>query len=243
MNDAIENESQQDVQPQEPEKKHEPPVDSPRWNEVYGKWKEAERQIEALTARDAERENNMMLMQAHNKALADTLSSVEEKFQDVSKPNRDEDPEAYEKWFEDKVRREVKKDVAQQPRIPFIPRPQQAQPTLPIEEVEFAAKNPDYWETIAKVNAELLRNPTILDQFRSTTNAFEAAYRYQKAKDNAVIEQRQSIENQGFVEGGSPQPKGSPVELSPEEKNTAAALGISVDDYAKQKKFIESRGW
>ncbi len=49
-----------------------PPVDSPRWKEVYGKWKDTQRRLE-------ERENDVDAIREHNRALEARLNAIEQK--------------------------------------------------------------------------------------------------------------------------------------------------------------------
>lgn len=73
-----------------------PPVDSPRWAEVYGRWKDTERKLQ-------EREQDFDAIREHNRALEDRLNRVEASKADKTmepEPDPEVDPAGYKKWVD-----------------------------------------------------------------------------------------------------------------------------------------------
>lgn len=58
-------------------KRPEPPVDSPRWKEVYHKAKESERQLDTLTKTLAEKDQAFEELRRHNEELAKAIAGVQ----------------------------------------------------------------------------------------------------------------------------------------------------------------------
>ena len=83
-------------------KTNEPPIDSPRWKEVYHQAKEGERKI-------AELEETMNAMVDHNKSLQEGLDSVSEKV--ILRTEMPDsllvDPEGFARWTIDKAKAEM----------------------------------------------------------------------------------------------------------------------------------------
>lgn len=242
----------QEIDTSQNEKKQEKPKQTAqeRIDEIYGKWKGEERErqrlaskIEELVSKDVERDKALETMQAHNKALAETLMGVEDKFDNISKPDREVDPDGYEEWLTKKIKRDLEKGQKKNAQAPDIQQPQFQPGKTDIREVKFMGEHDDYLEVIADVKAEMQKNPNLVTQIYSTTHPYEAAYEYGLAKRRAAASKQDAINQQGFVEGDNKRQKEVSVELTNEEKHTAKMLNISEKDFAAQKSIIEKRGW
>ena len=220
------------------EEQHEPKEGSKRWNEIYGKWKTSEREIEGLKQKDSERDAAFKELLEHNKKLSKSIIGVEDQLLETSKPDKDEDPEGYEKWLTDKIKRDVQKTETPKP----VQQPQQQKPpqAAPIEEIEFAAGRDDYWQIIGEVNRDIQADQNLMGRIFATSNPYEAGYRYGKAKLNKKANERKALEDQGFVEESSSKVEKKTV-LTKEQEYAAQMLGISKDKYAEQLQIIEQR--
>lgn len=267
MPDAIKDEFQQDLQDgdqevidtqqKEEKKKHEPSVDSPRWNELYWQKKEGERTIgelnkklEDLVAKDVERDNAMLIAQNHQKSLQEalermegTISDTADRIDDMSEPDRDTDPKAHNEWIANKIRRDLeKKDKKRSTAFqhqPFQFQPQQLQqqqvpPGVEMQEIEYAAKHEDYYQVIGEVKAEMAQNPQLMEEFKRTSNPYEAAHRYGVARRKALADKRKALEDQAFVEENNQKKDNKPT-LTDAEKYAAKMLNISEEKYLQQK--------
>lgn len=226
----------------EEKKEHEPGIDSPRWKELYWQKKEGEREIGHLQGKIQEQSDAIQAIQQHNQALMDAMSGFENRFDDLSKPDREVDPDGYEKWLINKAKREAVQEQRQvKPKEEPPQQPQQPKGKVDMREVEFAGSVNDYYEIVNPLVKELQENPSLSAQVWNSTNPFEAAYKYGKAKQRRASAQKQAIVDQGFVEGDSKKTVDQKPTLTKEEKYQARMLGVTEEAYARQKAYIEGR--
>ena len=81
---------------------HEPPPDHPRFNEIYGKMKEFERQLD-------EKDQTLSAVIDHNKSLQESMDGLYDKVSVSERPDQIIDPEGYDKWIIEQFERKQKK--------------------------------------------------------------------------------------------------------------------------------------
>jgi len=217
-----------------PVEDHEPAPDHPRFKEIYGKMKVFERQI-------AEGEETNKEMAEHNKALSDALErlgKVEDGIAESNRPDPLHDPEAHEKWLEEKITRKVLKDT--KPAVQSTPTPAK-DPFIDAQEKVLAEVYPDYYEHADVAMADMKGDVLLQKEILGAANPPLAAYKYSIAKKERADANRNTGLDQGHVEGGEFSP-GRPGggELTPAEKKAAEKFGISHKDYKAQKDAIAS---
>jgi hypothetical protein len=174
----------------------------------------------------------------------DRLDKVEDKFAEQSRPDPMEDPDGYDRWILDRAKREIQKDQK--------PTEQPVQANMPPDErlaiQVSAAKDAysDYNELVTnELEQEISADPVLRKEVWESPNPAIAAYKYAKKKADSIAQHRSLNLDKGHVEGGGepPPPEPPKVELTDEEKHHADMFGIPHEKFAKQKQFINSRGY
>jgi hypothetical protein len=229
-------------------KANEPAPDSPRWNEIYGKLKQSERDLQAG-------KETILALQQHNKQLAESISNIEEKVtKSAPRPDPQDDPDKYDEWVMDQVMAKMNKAQTQaqapaqvpgQPVQPVNPNQmplpgnqQQQQPPintqLAAQEAAMSALHEDYYDIIPEVMKDCAGNYLLRDEIFQNPNPARAAYTYGKKKRG---EKAQTLD-QGTVEPSAPAPSSSTT-LTPEQERVRQGLGVSKESYIKQVEMIE----
>jgi hypothetical protein len=224
----------QELKKEEPqEQQHEPAEGSPRWNEVYGKWKDSERQIEAMQA-------DMEAIKEHNKALSEAMVSVEDKSAEINKPDMIEEPEKYEEWLTDKITRKLRGVQRNTPAEATNPVNPQANARLQAQEQAMWADHADYYDVASKVMQEMKVNPALNMRIRGADNPARELYNYHQEKQGIKKEQTKENLSKSYVEtDNSPPPPAPQGKLTDQQRRVANALGISEDNYKKQLEYLE----
>ena len=217
--------------PVEP-KVHEPPPESPRFNEIYGKMKEFERQLDS-------KDELIDAMSEHNQSLQQRMDGLDDKLSEGTRPDAITDPEGHDKWLEDKIVRNLKRE---QPKPKTEPQPK----TNRIEEQQAVLREnfSDYDGVmhLAKeyIEGDKLAKLAIMD----TDNPPRALYEYGLKKKAEIAKQRSDSIAQAGVEGGGTPPS-EPVStaLTEVEKKMAHGLGITEKQYIAQKEYSVKRGY
>lgn len=246
QNDEVTN----DVQTKNNERKDDgPPPDHPRFKEIYWKMKEFERQL-------AEKEQAIKMMQEHNRMLQESLSKVEEQFDEQNRPDPVEDPNGFAKWMYEKAMRDLKKQQVMNTTFDPTSQPDPNSgigPTMPMTQTpdmqrlliqEEVQRNlhADYDEVIAEVNEDMTRDPVLRNQIWSSPNPAAEAYKYGVEKRKRMSSQRQAQLNQGYVEGSTPPADNDQLDKpTPEQERIARALGIPIKDYMEQLRYIQKQ--
>jgi hypothetical protein len=193
--------------------------ESPRFKEIYGKWKEQERINKSLS-------EDVALMKRHNSELSEAVYKVSEevKPKDVI-PNPIDDPEKFAEYF---VRKDLDRDR--------LYNEQRSLDKIALQ-VEFQKElHDDYEDMIKSVQSDLDVDDALKNKIARASNPPKAAYDYAKRKAK-LAESENTKERAGFVEGSGHSPgntKNRFRDLTPEEKRVASRLGISQEDYVKQ---------
>jgi len=218
--------------PKEPaEQENEPPADHPRFKDIYGKWKTAERSIEEHKTKLSETEKMLAELAEHNRKLAESISTVEKKIPEPARPDPAEDPVGYDQWMMDKIKREM----APKPepyKVPESKKPvQEINQTLLAQEAAMAAVYDDYYQVAETIANKMKTDSVLRDEIMSSPNPAKALYNHHlrlKGKSDDDM-------NRGSVDtGGGYEPSKGKVELSPEQKQMANFLGVSEKQYAQQ---------
>lgn len=215
-----------------------------RINDIYGQMKGYERQLEATRKQNEDLQATIKDMADHNKKLAESIGRVEDQFAESSKPNREDDPEAYDNWLIQKTIRETQK--AMMPQAQEADPQAQAQPgqmtPLQIQALTMSSIYPDYHQAEAEV-AEIMKNDDALRvKIMSSENPPQAAYNFWKQMKQSDKTSQDQIAGQSYVESGTMEtnPPAAP-KLTETQKRLAAALGVSEEKYLAQQKHINSR--
>jgi hypothetical protein len=224
------------------ETKHEPAEGSPRWNEIYGKMKQGQRDIDEMRMQLAERDNQLRALIEHNQKLAGAIDTVQSKVHKNEMPDPIADPDGYKNWVKEDVEREIEKKYrsTQQEAAPY------GQQVHPVQIMEQAVADafPDYWEAFGEVNKEMQADPQLKSEILMDRNPPLKLYRYWEGRKRSQTQARQNNLDQGFVEGGTTPPQAHKKrELTDSEKKVANMLGLSPEDYLKQAEVIEKRGY
>ena len=206
------------------EKVHEPPKDHPRFNEIYGKMKNYERELAT------ERESRQALAD-HNQSLQEAMDKVEDKVFATDRPDPTDEPEAYDAWILAKA--EKKKPKVVPPAKPQNEFQEQIDGVRDIYD--------DYDEVLNWISPKIDKDQELKDKVWPKKNPALAAYTLGKKMMKAE-KQRASDIDKGVVEGDSPAPPTTGKrKLSDSEKSTAKKLGIPEDKYLNQVIYIEGR--
>ena len=223
-------EASPDTQP-EPEV-HEPPPDHPRFNEIYGKMKEFERQL-------SDKDQTIEAMVDHNKSLQESMDGLYDKVSVSERPDAITDPEGHDKWLSDKIKRDIKRE---QP----APEPK---PKVVVSRVAEQAETlkgvfPDF-DSVANFGNELLTNdPYAKLEIMDSKNPPRALYEYGLKKKGELSKKRADNIKQASVEGGgTPPTEGGTTTLTSMQERARKGLGISKEDYIKQLDFSTKRGY
>lgn len=231
-----------------------PPEGSPRWNEVYKKMKDFERDL------DNERKEKQNLkelvdeMKAFNQKLSSSLESQTEaivgiassksknNFEDTLKQLKTEKREAMENLDYDKVDfLEDKIFELKMSKTKEVSKP--AKPSYTEQDVNILR---DFVETVSwyKEDPEMRAYANMLDESFLSDNMWSK----KPVKDRLLEVKKRTEKRFGMsskvsgVEDGREHGKGSTnISLSFDEQNLAKAFGISPQEWAKQKSYIGGR--
>jgi len=239
-------EGEQKVEAQkEPEKKHEPEVESPRWKEVYGKMKSYERELEDSKKTSEESQKVLEELRAHNAKLSESMGVVEDQLETTTKPDREEDPEAYETWLVQKTIRQTIKAQQQQSQPEPEHLPQQQVPGLSNDQIQVMQAeiqrgiHSDYDAALADMQPQMDRDRELFDSIMRSANPAQMMYsEWSKQKD-----QREQNNEQGSLESSTygKAEQGGKIQLSKEQERAADKLGIPRKDYLKQLEQLQNR--
>jgi len=221
---------------------HEPPETSKRWKDIYWKMNENQRLFDEEKARTE-------ALQEHNKKLEQRLDAVEGVVSETARPDPVQDPEAYEQWLSDKIERKYEQkererelnQVTQQ-----INQPAQTTQTPEVDTIraqQIAAMEAqhgtdEYNAMMMYIQNDVSTDPILRNEILQSGNPPQAAYEYAVKKRNQKIKTRTEREQRSFAEDGSPAPVEQKLDLTDAEKRAANAMGIPLEDYMKQKKYI-----
>ncbi|MEX2738586.1 MAG: hypothetical protein Q6356_005900 [Candidatus Wukongarchaeota archaeon] len=214
-----------------------------RIDEIYGKYKEEERNRQELEGKFTQLSQNFETLKQHNEALSASMGILEEKVADDKRPDPIADPEAYDEWILEKLERKQKKSSKEKPEktgATLTP----ASGNLQVQEAIEARLHDDYWEVIEKVKGDMDRDLVLRSTIMTDPNPPKKAYEYWQKKMEKEKGETEKHKAQGYVEGATHGEETSTKgELNEEQKFVADQLGISYEKYAKQLEHIEkSRG-
>lgn len=211
---------------------HEPPVESPRWNEIYGKMKDFERQLD-------EKDQTLKAVVDHNKSLQDSMDGLYDKVSVTERPDQIIDPDGYDKWILDQAVRKIKKE---QP-APAVETKAKTNPMM--EQVKLLqGMHKDFNQVAAFANEIVEKDPLKKNEIRFSDNPPRALYEYGlKLKSDLEAKRKKNISQAG-VEGGSLPPSDpGTTTLTAAQERARIGLGVSKENYIKQLNFInKSRG-
>lgn len=192
-----------------------PTPDTPRWNEVYGKWKATERKLE-------ERDKDVEAMREHNRALETRLSAVETNKADrpaEPEPDPAVDPDAYKKWHEMK-RLQEKQEWDKQRAFDRHETQVEIQKEL----------HEDYLDTIKLAERDMVKDPELKKKIWGSPNPPKEAYQYGKKRAKEMEEKseeetaREKAKKQVETEPGGD--GGGTSDEEPEEKLNDAEIRV-----------------
>jgi hypothetical protein len=213
-----------------------PPPDSPRWKEVYGKWKATERRLE-------EREKDFDAIREHNQALEARLNVVEKnKVDRPSEPEPDPavDPDAYKKWHEMK-RLQEKQEWDKQRAVDRHENQVEMQKEL----------HDDYLDVIKIVERDMVKDAALKNKIWNAPNPAKEAYVYGKMRAKEMEEKereeqsRETTKKQVATEpsdaggGGTDEP--SEEKLSEAEVRVCKNLFPEMKLEDAKKKYIKQK--
>lgn len=231
-----------------------PPEGSPRWNEVYKKMKDFERDLESEKKEKQNLKELVDEMKAFNQKLSSSLESQTEaivgmtsfkskdSFEDTMKQLKAEKREAMENLDYDKV--DILEDKIfelKMQKTKEIPKP--IKPTYTEQDVNILK---DFVETVSwyKDDPEMRAYANMLDESFLSDNVWG-----KKPIKERLLEVKKRTEKRfgmstkvSGVEDGKEYGKGNiSISLSSDEQNLAKAFGISQQEWAKQKSYIGGR--
>lgn len=160
----------------EPKKSDGPEANTPRWNEVYGKWKATERKL-------VEREQDFDALRQHNRALEERLNNVELSKADKAaepEPDPEVDPAGYKKWVEFQ-RAKDKREFDKQREV-----------DRHLTQVEIQkGLHEDYMEMIKVAERDMARDKALSDKVWKSENPAKAAYDYARKKTKEADDEDQ----------------------------------------------------
>jgi hypothetical protein len=213
---------------------HEPPPESPRFAEIYGKMKEFERQLN-------DKDETIGAMVDHQKSLQESLDSVYDKVSVSERPDAITDPEGHDQWLSDKIKRDIKREV---------PAPE-VQPVVKEQDTDIKQQAqimkdvyPDFDSVVSLANEFVKDDPIKKNDILFSGNAPRALYEYGLEKKAAIAKTRSNNIAQAGVEGGgTPPPTEQTSILTPMEEKVRKGLNITKEQYIQQKEFQSKRGF
>jgi len=219
-----------------PPKGEGPAPDTPRWNEVYGKWKDTARKLE-------EREKDVEAIREHNQALEARLNAVEKGKADrpqEPEPDPSVDPDGYKKWHEMK-RLTEKQEWDKQRAIDRHETQVEMQKEL----------HEDYVEMIKVAERDMVKDPELKNKIWGSGNPPKEAYLYAKRRAKEMEEKSQEEQSREKakkqVETETSGEAGAASEEEAEEKLTDAEVRIvknlfpDIAPAEARKKYIKQK--
>lgn len=230
-----------------------PPEGSPRWNEIYGKMKQYERDIEVLKNEKEDMKALMEEMKSFNKKLSASITAQTEAFTEMVKKdpkvsidekiqqlkierkealeNLDYDlaEEINDKIFDLKLeKRDIKPKNIKPPQVDI-----DAYQAF-ITNVEWYQKDPEMRMYANELDKEFAMDSvwgkrSVKDRLAEIKKRTEKRFDYNVPKVSGV---------EGVVGYGK---TSKSIKLSQDEMALANAFGLSYEDWAKQKLYIEGR--
>jgi len=229
-------EKEEVVEPEEPkvpEKPTEPPPSHPRFNEVYGKMKSYERNLQ-------ERERDIEVLREHTFKLDQKLREVAEKgnVDNIPEPDPIADPDAHQKWRQWKNTRQ---EAAFQQNF-------EKARLANLIELESGIRE-DYDDVIKVAEREMQLNETKRKEVWGNKNPARAAYFLgKKLLDERKKQEKDEVDRMGRLDQGSvetnvsaapPAPKAP--EVSDDEKRIIRNLFPHITYKEAEKKYLEQR--
>lgn len=218
----------------EPPVKPEPPVEGKRWNEVYGKMKNLERE---LSKKEEDFQETLRGIQEHNKMLAERLVGIEDGISEQNRPDPTIDPDGYEKYLEKKVTRQMEKVKLAEPAKPAAaPSVIVDTERINIQASAIADLHDDYDEVLAEVMPLVKADDKLAAKIFGSKNPPAAIYKLGIEQRKKATEKSTNLD-QGYVEGGTrPVSPDGDVELTPLQIKVMNGLGLSKEKYVAQLK-------
>ena len=224
-------------------KEHEPAPDHPRFKEIYGKMREGERQLASLQEQITSKDETFNTIIEHNQELQKTLDSIHGKLSDKERPDPIDEPEAYDTWMMEKIERKQRTVAA--PTSPPTQTPTQplTQDRLNIQEDIMRSVYDDYDTMVTTVQDDIKADPILRNEIFTSPNPAKKAYEYAKEKAGRTAGERNALDSQASLEGGTTSPDAArQITLTPEQEKAAKAMemfGVKREDYIKQLKHIQ----
>jgi hypothetical protein len=216
LDDDIEVDDEDLDEVEEDEEEDEPPAEHPRFKKIYGRLKQKERDEIGYLRR----------IEALDRELAELRAKAATPDKE---PDSMEDPEGWKKWNERK---------AASDREAIEAREKKARLDIQIEACRTVYD--DYDKLISKAVKAMDRNPALAKKIWASPNPAKAAYQWAKSKQEKDDEGRDSLRTDEAPERGGHRPKRRTVDLTRDEREAAAAMGISPEDWVKNRDAIPS---
>lgn len=237
-------------------------ADSPRYKEIYKNWKDAERRLEKL---EKDKGNSDLIdeMRRHNKSLEETIKQINtkapddgnelkvltdqlEEFKQLKKQAREKADFDAETRIDDSISdlkldiRELKKQseikkVEKVEKTPELSREDESEYKTWISENEWFTKDQKKRASAITFEKQVIIDPNFKDA--SIVEILEEV-RVRVEEKFKPVEGKTAVE--AGERGGSTRVSGS-VRLSTGELDIAKGLGVSPENYAKQKMLINQR--
>ena len=213
-----------------------PAPNSPRWNEVYGKFKATERKLE-------EREKDFEAIREHNRALEARLNAVEHNKADrpqEPEPDPAVDPDAYKKWHEMK-RLTEKQEWDKQRAIDRHETQVEMQKEL----------HEDYLDMIKVAERDMGNDPELKKKIWGSPNPPKEAYLYAKRRtkemedkteeETAREKAKKQVETESSAGGGAGSEEEPEEKLSEAEARICRNLFPDLKPEDARKKYIKQK--
>jgi hypothetical protein len=215
-------------------KKSEPPEGSKRWNEIYYKMKEFERQLE-------EKDKTLEAVIDHNRSLQESMDGLYDKVSASDRPDPITDPEGYDKWILDRARREVQKGSKPKNEKAVKATPEKIDKVN--QQVGIMRSLYDDYDQVTSLAKEFInKDPVKKNDIAFSDNPPRALYEYGLEKKKAIGNNRDRNLDAARAEGGAlPAGNKKTTELTPAQERARLGLGISKEAYMKQLEIIEKK--
>jgi hypothetical protein len=251
-------------------RENEPPKDSPRFKDVYGKWKGTERELEAEKKARANDRKVMEEMVKHNKELAGAMKKIADKPVAAPQPEEDKVGKLEEKLsglldkraqarkdlehdkvdsIQDEIAdlkldiRDAKREAKEKAKAP---EPKKDDIEVDPAITQFVSEHP-WFETdsVMKAAAIAIDNELVgLPEWANKSTNERMKEVAKKVEERFNHKPERQAPPAGAVENGDgPKPTGrKSVKLNETELELAAGFGITPEDYAAQKDAIKELG-
>ena len=219
-----------------------PQPGNPRWEQVYARWKDTERELEAMKTKQKEHSEEWEIVREHNRKLETELEALKKTKADKTadpEPDFEVDPGAWRKWkaHQDAIKDKEHMEELDKTRMDTL---------LTVEK----RIHPDYVEMAKIAERDCAKDAELKKRIYNSDNPFAEAYEYgrkktdeMKDKEKEEAQRQENREKLDVEKGGGHEEDNEPEEekLSAPEKNVAHKLYPELEADEAEARYFKSK--